>query len=150
MTHICVRKLTTIVSDNGLSLGRRQAIIWTNVGILLTGRLGINFTEILVAIHTFSLKKMHFKISSEKWRPFCLGLNVLTSHYIMLLIHAQPITANSNGIGKVYTRLSYECLIPTMGFPIRVRWHLSNRSAPDLSRNGRRSHRGRLESGPVR
>ena len=34
VTHICVRKLTTIGSDNGLSLDRRQAIIWTNAGIV--------------------------------------------------------------------------------------------------------------------
>ena len=27
VTHICVRKLATIGSDNGLSPGRRQAII---------------------------------------------------------------------------------------------------------------------------
>ena len=32
--HICVSKLTIIGSDNGLSPGRRQAIIWTNAGIL--------------------------------------------------------------------------------------------------------------------
>ena len=31
-THICVGKLTTIGSDNGLSPGQRQAIIWTNAG----------------------------------------------------------------------------------------------------------------------
>ena len=29
VTHICVGKLTIIASDNGLSPGRRQAIIWT-------------------------------------------------------------------------------------------------------------------------
>ena len=78
MTHICVGKLTIISSDNGLSPGRRQAIIWTNAGILLIGPLGTNFSEILIEIHTFSFKKMHFKLSSGKWRPFCLGLNVLS------------------------------------------------------------------------
>ena len=35
VTHICVSKLTNIGSDNGLAPGRRQAIIWTNAGILL-------------------------------------------------------------------------------------------------------------------
>ena len=30
--HICVSKLTIIGSDNGLSPGRHQAIIWTNAG----------------------------------------------------------------------------------------------------------------------
>ena len=76
VTHICVSKLTIIGSDNGLSPGRRQAIIWTNAGILLIGPLGTNFSQILVEIYTFSFKKMRLKGSSAKWRPFCLGLNV--------------------------------------------------------------------------
>ena len=77
VTHICVSKLTIISSDNGLSPGRRQAIIWTNAGILLIGPLGTNFSEILIAIHTFLFKKLYLKMSSGKWRPFCLGLSVL-------------------------------------------------------------------------
>ena len=66
VTHICVSKLTIICSDNGLSPGRRQAIIWTNDGILLNPILGTNFSEILRAIHTFSFKKMHLKYRLEK------------------------------------------------------------------------------------
>ena len=77
VTHICVGKSTIIGSDNGLSPDRRQAIIWTNAGILLIGPLGTYFSEILTGIQTFSFKKMHLKMSSAKWRPFCLGLNVL-------------------------------------------------------------------------
>ena len=42
VTHICVSKLTIIGSDNGLSPGRRQAIVWTNDGILLIRTLGTN------------------------------------------------------------------------------------------------------------
>ena len=42
-----------IGSDNGLSPGRRQAIIWTNAGILLIGPLGINFSEILFETNIF-------------------------------------------------------------------------------------------------
>ena len=68
--------------DNGLSPVRRQAIIWTNAGTLLIWSLGTNFSEILIAIEAFSLKKMHLKISSAKGRPFCLGLNVLKSKSI--------------------------------------------------------------------
>ena len=60
-----------------LSPGQRRAIIWTNVGILLIGPLGINFSEILIEINTFSFNKMHLKMSSGKWRLFRLGLNVL-------------------------------------------------------------------------
>ena len=37
-----VVKLTIIGSDNGLSPGRRQAIIWTNAGILLIEPLRTN------------------------------------------------------------------------------------------------------------
>ena len=77
VTHICVSKLTIIASDNGLSPDGRQAIIWTNAGLLLIGPLGTNFSEILIEILTFSFKKMHLKMSSENWRPIPLGLNVL-------------------------------------------------------------------------
>ena len=77
MTYICVDKLTIIGSDNGLSHGRRQAIIWTNAGILLIGPLVTNFSEIFIEIYTFSLRKMYLKMSSGKWRPFWLGLNVI-------------------------------------------------------------------------
>ena len=77
VTYICVGNLTIIGPDNGLSPGRRQAIIWTNAWILLIGPWGTNFSEILICIQTFSFKKMHLKMSSAKWRPFCLGLNVL-------------------------------------------------------------------------
>ena len=70
--------LTIIGSDNGLSPARRQAIRWTNAGILLIGPLGTNFSEILIGIQAFSFTKMHFKMLSAKWRPFCLSPNVLT------------------------------------------------------------------------
>ena len=86
--HICAGKLTIIVSDNGLSPGWRQPIIWTNAGILLFGPLGTNISEILLEIHTFSFKKMHLKMSSAKRRPFRLGLNVL-------------INANTNIMGNM-------------------------------------------------
>ena len=85
VTHICVSKLTIIGSDNGLASGQRQAIIWTNAGMLLIGPLGIN-NEILIRIHTFSFKKIRLKMLSVKCCP--LRLNVLlgaeqaTSHYL--------------------------------------------------------------------
>ena len=77
VTHICVSKLTIIGSYNGLSLRRHRAIIWTNAGILLIRPLGTKFSEILITIHTLSFMKMHLKMASAKWRPFCLCLNVL-------------------------------------------------------------------------
>ena len=77
MAHIYVEKLTIIDSDTVLSPGRRQAKIWTDAGLLLIGPLGTNYSEILIGIQTLSLRKMHLKISSGKWRLFCIGLNVL-------------------------------------------------------------------------
>ena len=79
VTHICVSKLTITGSDNGLSPERRQAIIWTNAGILLIGPLGTNFSGTSIEIQIFSFKKMHLKMSSAKWRLFRLGLNELIS-----------------------------------------------------------------------
>ena len=75
--RICVSKLASVGSGNGLSPGRRQAIIWTNAVIWLIGPLGTSFSEILIEIYTFSFKKIHLKVSSGKWRPSCLGLSVL-------------------------------------------------------------------------
>ena len=75
--HICVSRLTITGSDNDLSPGRRQAINWTNAGILLIGPLGANFSENSIEILTFSFTKMRLKVSSAKWRLFGLGPNEL-------------------------------------------------------------------------
>ena len=101
MTHICVSKLTIIGSDNGLSPEQRQAIIWTNVWILLIRLLGTNFNEILIGIQTFSFKKMHLKMASAKWRPFCLGLNVLNLH----LHHYKLMNFSSNNSASAEPKL---------------------------------------------
>ena len=44
MTHI--GNVIIIGLDNGLSPGRRHAIIWTDAGTLLIGPIGNNFSEI--------------------------------------------------------------------------------------------------------
>ena len=120
MTHICVGKQTIIGSDNGLSPGRRQAIIWTNAGILLNGPLGTNFSEFSIVIQTFSFNEMHLKMSSAKWRPFCLGLSVLIdvgawiSNHIPGFLHA--LTSMTV---QLKCRLRYgmeEWLHPTVSF----------------------------------
>ena len=53
-------------SDNGLSPVWRQAITWTKAGLLSTGLLGTNFSEISIRILSLSFKKMHLKMSSAK------------------------------------------------------------------------------------
>ena len=84
VTHVCVGNLNITRSDNGLAPGRQQAIIWTNAGILLTGPLETDFSEILIYIQAFSFKKILLKISSAKLRPFCLDLNVLTKDNLLV------------------------------------------------------------------
>ena len=79
VTQICVSKLTVIGSGNGLSPGRCQAIIWTYAWILSIGPMVTNFRKVSIKIRIFSFKKVHFEIST-KWRPFCLGINVLRNH----------------------------------------------------------------------
>ena len=93
--HICVGNLVIIGSDNGLSPRRRQAIIWTNVGILLIRPLGTNFSEILIRNQTFSFKKIHLKMLFAKWHPSCLGLNVLMK-WKCCPSHCPINTGNSN------------------------------------------------------
>ena len=89
--HICISKLTITGSDNGLALTRHQAIIWTNAGISSIEPLGTNLNKISIDVHTLSFTKINFKMSSGKWRPFCLSLNVLhkLSHWycLRLTIH---------------------------------------------------------------
>ena len=110
VTHICVGNLTIIGPDNGLSPGRRQAITWTYVEVLLIGPLGTNFSEMLIEIHTFSFKKIHFKMPSGKWRPFCLGLNELNKQphcWFWGLYEAYPLILTScGGTSKVTVRKS--------------------------------------------
>ena len=78
VAQLCVGRLVIIGSDNGLPPDRRQAFIWTNYGLLSIGLLQTYFSGNIIKIHQFPLTKMHVKMSSAKWRPSCLGFNVLT------------------------------------------------------------------------
>ena len=80
-THICVGNLTIIGSDNGLAPDRRQAIIWTNAGILLIGPLRINVF----------IQENAFENVVWKMRPFYLGLNVL--RYVGKIDHQYQSTS---------------------------------------------------------
>ena len=75
-------KHTNVASDNGLSPIRCQAIIWTNAAVLSIRRQETYFSEISSKIRKFSVNKMHLKMSSVKWWPFCLGLNVFNGHQL--------------------------------------------------------------------
>ena len=77
LTHWGQVNWIIIGSDNGLLPVRHQAITQTNADLSSIEPLGTNFSEILITIQTFSLKKMHLQMSSEKCQPSCLGFNVL-------------------------------------------------------------------------
>ena len=111
MTHIYVSKRTIIGSDNGLSPGRRQAIIWTNAEILFIRSSETNFNEIISEIHTFPLKKMHLKMSSAKRRPFWSGGDELKPDCItsQTLFYLQSVLSRARG-GSA----SWQCLCCTV------------------------------------
>ena len=111
MTHICVSDLTIIGSDNGLSPGRRQAIIRTNAGILLIRTLGTNFSEILIKILIFQFKKMRLKVSSAKRRPSCLSLNVLTFTNGVPGRRGGTITVTSHEQHGISNHWQFHCLL---------------------------------------
>ena len=114
VTHICVGKLIIIGSDNGLSPDRGQAIIWTNAELLSIGPLPTYFSENLIKMQQFSLKKMHVKMLSAKWRLSCLGLNVL--------------------VRKLFSNRTSDCLAALLCFDIPVntlRPRQNGRHSPD-------------------
>ena len=113
VTHICISKLTIIGSDNGLSPGRRQAIIWTNAQILLIVPLGTNFSEILTEIYKFSFKKMHLKMLYGKWQTSCLGLNVLDRHTISFPYgsNLECLSSVALHLEKIHNKARLVCII---------------------------------------
>ena len=72
----------SIGSGNGLSPVRRQAITWTNTDLLSIRLLGTNFSETWFEIQNFSYTKMHLKMSSAKWRPFCILWGIAETHRV--------------------------------------------------------------------
>ena len=76
MTHICVSEFTIIGSDNDLSPSRRQAIIWTNVGIVnstLRNKLQWKFDRSSnIFIQENGVENVVCEMAS-----ICLGLNEL-------------------------------------------------------------------------
>ena len=74
VTHICISKLTTIGSDNGLPPGRHQAIIWSNAGMLLSSTLGTIFSEKrnwYIFIQANAFENVVWKMAAILSRPQC-------------------------------------------------------------------------------
>ena len=107
--------------DNGLAPNRRQAITWTNSGILLIGTPGTNFNAILIEIHVFSFKNSlnskHLKMASGKWHKFCLGHNVLTIFYLFVHVSSWYAT-NAQSI-----ELHWFCQVAIIVTQILTHWN---------------------------
>ena len=76
---------------------------------MLISPLRTNLNEILIEIHTFSFKKIQLKMSFGKWRPFCLGLNVLKDENGTLItdggdIANTPGVAMETGSSQIYSK----------------------------------------------
>ena len=126
VTHICVRKIIIIGSDNGLSTGWCQAIISTNHVIFLVGPLETNYSAILIEIPTFSFKKIHLNMLSGKWRPLCIGLNLLTP---LLEENEHTFTVCPKKQHTVFALLCFVVVIHWLIFPYPsglLRWHCGN------------------------
>ena len=70
--------MTHHTTENSLLPGRRQAIIWTNDGILLIGPLGTNFSENLnrnlnIFIKKHAFENVVWKMAAILSRPQCVN-----------------------------------------------------------------------------
>ena len=103
MTHICVSKLTTIGSDNGLSLGRRQAIIWQCWNIVklnLRNKFQWNLKRNwYIFIQANALENVVWKMAAILSRPQCVEKWLCYSgHRVALVVHrAQKSVPGSAG-----------------------------------------------------
>ena len=95
-----------IALDNGLSPVRRQAIIWTNTGILSIGPLGTKFSEILYDILIFRkdfLDKVLFSIPGPFWYQGLLDIEAWIIHYFHIFqwyVITHPYLSFSSGLNK--------------------------------------------------
>ena len=78
--RIIFQMTAIIVPDNGLSPVWRKANIWNIDGWSFIRPFGKK-----VSMYSFLLKNMNLKISSAKWWPLCLGLNVVKAEGNVIL-----------------------------------------------------------------
>ena len=85
MTHIYVSKLSIISSDNGLSPGRRQAIIWTDTGILTLGnkRQWNHNRNLYIIIQENAFENVVREIGDHLSQPRCLNVCMLHVAFVI-------------------------------------------------------------------
>ena len=83
-------------------------------GLLSIGPIGTNFSETLIKMQNFSFMKMHLKISSAKWRPFCPGGDELRGYlsYWKPMVILKPLVflMDCNGLqnGRATWNINFE------------------------------------------
>ena len=100
-----VTYISIIVSGNGMSPVRHQAITGTYAGLLSIEHLAANFSENSIAILTFSLKKVRLNMPSATSRPSSVGLNVLIASvmsYHFLLPPHLPLLSQCGILDALY------------------------------------------------
>ena len=108
VTHICVSDLPDIGSDNGLSPGRRQAIIWTTAGLLLIWTLGTN------TVKSYA-KSIHFHSRKCVWKSRLRnGVHLSQPQCVRVPVMPRPLTSRNHCVSliKVITtkkRIYTEC-----------------------------------------
>ena len=112
VSHICGGESTITGSDNGLSLGRRQAIIWSSAGVLLIWTLGTNFNRILIGIQTFSIHENAFENVVCEMTSICLGLNGWTEgwkdmNFPGILLYFTKIITKNTFVTKLYNTCNF-------------------------------------------
>ena len=131
--HICISKLTTIGSDNGLSPNRRHAIIWTNAGILfywtLRNKLQWNLLRnSCIFIRENAFENVIWKIAAILSRPQCVKLSwqgQLQLLSVIVVIQVAEVAQIAKFMG------------PTWGPPGSCRPHVGPMLAPWTSLSGR-------------
>ena len=124
---------------NGLSPFRCQTITWTNDDILSIGPLGTKFSDICIEIKTFSLTKLHSKMSSNKVATILSRPQCVNQKYQILYISIIPcrpcgpnniiqngdeITRYLNDSSTNVKELSWSLMINKFSLP-RLRWQHS-------------------------
>ena len=76
---------------------------------------GCDAPMILIEIYTFSFEKMHLQISSEKRRPFCLGLNVFkhSNRLHCLALCTRWVSNRSLDLVIIRTNMKWHCKLST-------------------------------------
>ena len=123
MTHICDSKLTVIGSDNGLSLGRRQAIIcgqcWDIANWTPRNKLQWNFyRNSYIFIHENPFENVVWKMASILSWPQCVKV-VRSTFVIIIPWNGKGVNSNNknNNSNKIFILVAIDYAIPPWQLP---------------------------------